>query len=491
MVEIARVVTAGPAASRTAIVAQNTLAQVGARVLSMLASVAVIPVLTRYLGPNLFGDYALVITLNAFLMSVADLGIQTVATRDASQAPDRMPILASQAFLLRTLGTILLAGTTTGILLLTGYSHGVKVGFAIMTLTVFFNALQTGFAVILQSSLRLYWLGLSDVVGRLVSTGLILLAVALAVRLSLSKETAMPAIFVAMVVGSLVSLLLSGLIVRQWAILRNGFRSAVAWRMLKDALPLGTVTVASLILYRVDTILLSILRGSHDVGIYNLSYRFLDLLIAIPGLFMASVFPVLSAHASDAESFRRIWQKALDALALAGVPLALGTFLAAPHLIRLFGGNQFALSVGPLQILSFAVLLSYLDFAFPHALIIANRQAWILVIMVIGLVINIGLNLIFIPTYSYNAAAAVTLVSGLVDLLLAYVLAVRTYGYSLSFTAALKAVLAGSVMLGVLYPFREHNLALLVVAGAVIYGVGVVLLRALDIRAVRELLPRL
>ena len=80
--------------SRTSVVAQNTVAQVLARAVSVLASLAVIPILTRYLGPALFGEYALVITLNAFLLSVTDLGIQTIATRDASPAIPSGPVPA-------------------------------------------------------------------------------------------------------------------------------------------------------------------------------------------------------------------------------------------------------------------------------------------------------------------------------------------------------------------------------------------------------------
>jgi O-antigen/teichoic acid export membrane protein len=476
--------------SRTAAVAQNTLAQVLARAVSVLASLAVIPVLTRYLGPALFGEYALVITLNALLLSVTDLGIQTIATRDAAQAPEQMGVLASQAVILRTLGTIVLAGISVGILFITGYPQPVKLGFAIMAITTLVNALQTGFAVILQSTLKLYLLSFAEVVGRLVSTGLTFAIVVLAVRLDMTQAGALLNIFWVLVLGSLVSFLVAALLVRTRALLRAGFRGEIAWRLLRQALPLGAVTVTSLILYRADTVLLSVLRTAHDVGIYNLSYRFLDLLLAVPGLFMASVFPLLSAHAADPAGFRRIWQKALDALALGGVPLAFGTFLTAPHLVRILGGEQFTASVVPLQILSFVVLLSYLDFAFPHALIIANRQRLILGILVIGVALNIGLNLVFIPRGSYIAAATVSVVSELVNLLLTYALAVRTYRYSLSFITPLKAVVAGAVMLGVLYPFRQFNLALLVVAGVAIYGAGIVALRAVDPGLIRDLRAR-
>jgi hypothetical protein len=45
-------------------------------------------------------------------------------------------------------------------------------------------------------------------------------------------------------------------------------------------------------------------------------------------------------------------------------------------------------------------------------------------------------------------------------------------------------------MLGILYPFRQFNLVLLVVAGIAIYGAGIMALRAIDPGLIRDLRPR-
>jgi O-antigen/teichoic acid export membrane protein len=366
----------------------------------------------------------------------------------------------------------------------------VKLGFALVAPTVLFNAFATGFAVILQSSFRLYRLALADALGRLVTIGLTVAVVLVASRLTAAREPALYGAFGATVVGAGAALLLAALAVRRWNPFESGFRAEVALRLARDAAPLGAVVLTSLLIYRLDTVLLSILRGPYDVGIYNAAYRFQDLILAVPAIFMASVFPLLSAQLADVDAFRRTWQKALDTLALVGVPVALGIFVTAPQLVALFTGPQFAPSVQPLQILSLAVLLSYLNYAFAYSLIIARRQRSFLVVNLIGVALNAGLNLIFIPAYSYNAAAGITVVSELVALLLAYVLVRRTYGYSLSFTTTVKAIIAGAIMVGLLYAVRDASLFLLIPAGAVIYGSGLLALRAIDPAALRAALRK-
>lgn len=471
--------------SAGATVARNTLGQLGARALSLAASLIAIPIVTRYFGPSLFGEFSLVLTLNAFLLSVTDLGIQTIAARDAAQHPESAGVLANQAFLLRTAATVVLATIAIAIVWLSGYPLTVKLGFALLAPTVLFNAFATGFAVILQSSLKLYRLAVAEAVGRLVSTATLIAVVVIASRLVAARETALYGAFGATLAGAAASLVLAAVAVRTWSIVTGGFRPDVALRLAREAAPLGAVVITSLLIYRLDTILLSILRGPYDVGIYNAAYRFQDLILAIPGIFMASVFPLLSAQVADAQRYRRTWQKALDTLALVGVPVGLGMFLTAPQLVALLMGPQFTRSVVPLQLLSFAVLLSYLNYAFAYSLIIAHRQWAFLVVNLVGVVLNAGLNVIFIPTYSYNAAAGITVVSELVALLLAYVVATRVYGYSLSFKTVAKAVIAGAVMVGLLYGVRDLSLLLLVPAGVVVYGAGVLALRAIDPAAVR------
>jgi len=479
-----------PRSSAGVAVAQNTLGQIGARALSLTASLIAIPIMTRYFGPSLFGEYSLVLTLNAFLLSVTDLGIQTIATRDASQHPESAAVLANQAFILRTLATIVLTTIAIAIIWMSGYPLTVKLGFALLAPTVLFNAFATGFAVILQSSLKLYRLALADAAGRLVTTAAVVAVVVIASQVAAARQTALYGALGASLLGAGVSLGLVAVAVRRWSTLTGGFRADVVGRLAREAAPLGAVVVTSLLIYRLDTVLLSILRGPYDVGIYNAAYRFQDLILAVPGIFMASLFPLLSAQVADAQTFRRTWQRALDTLVLTGVPVGLGLFVTAPQLVALFMGPQFAPAVEPLEILSFAVLLSYINYAFAYSLIIARRQVAFLLVNLVGVALNAGLNLIFIPAYSYKAAAGITVVSELAALLMAYTVATRAYGYSLSFKTGVKALIAGGLMVVVLYPLRGHGLLLLVPVGVVVYGAGVLALGAVDPATVRDLTRR-
>ena len=233
----------------TATVAQNTLGQIGARALSLAASLISIPIVTRYFGPSLFGEFSLVLALNAILLSATDLGIQTIATRDAAQQRTSAGVLARQAFLLRTGAAVIMTAIAMAIVWLSGYPFTVKLGFALVAPTVLLNAFATGFAVILQSSFKLYRLALADAVGRLVTIGLTVAVVLVASQLTAARETALYGAFAATVIGAGAALLLAALAVRHWSPFEGGVRAEVAWRLARQAAPLGAVVLTSLLVY--------------------------------------------------------------------------------------------------------------------------------------------------------------------------------------------------------------------------------------------------
>ncbi len=76
--------------------------------------------------------------------------------------------------------------------------------------------------------------------------------------------------------------------------------------------------------------------------------------------------------------------------------------------IAIIGGPKFVSSVVPLQILSLALVASYFNHLNGYTLIALGKQWWSFATAIVALVLNVSLNLIFIPQFSYNAAAFIT-----------------------------------------------------------------------------------
>jgi O-antigen/teichoic acid export membrane protein len=124
---------------------------------------------------------------------------------------------------------------------------------------------------------------------------------------------------------------------------------------------------------------------------------------------------------------------------------------------------------------------------FTYVLIAIDRQVLLLWASLATLAFNLALNLALIPSYSYTAAAAVATGSELLALVVLLVLVRRYAGYLPTLRVSLKAVVAGAVMAAGLVVLPS-NLALDVVAGAVIYGAVLMLLQTHRSLELRELL---
>ncbi len=429
-------------------VAWNTIAQATARVGTLALSVLVTVLLTRHLGVSGYGVYVTVTVYVPFFALFFDSGVTTLVVRSLSNQPERTGLFR-EALGLRVVLAFPVAALAYGL----------------------------AWAVYLQMDR----VALAEISGQIVGAGLIVAVIA--------EGGSLNEVIAAVVAGVFVyALLLAVLAARQTSIVPI-VRPAAWAALLRRALPLGLALMISAIYFRADAFLLSILKGSHAVGIYGVAYRLLEALIAFPGFFYISVFPLLSqAYARrDLDNLREVTQRAFDLLVLAAVPVVIGTIVAAPEIVSALAGPRFHAAVTPLRIVICGAGLFFVSGLLTYVLIAIERQALLLWTGLATLTFNVALNLALIPSYSYNAAAGVATASELLGLVVLLVLARRYAGYVPALDVSLKAALAGAAMVPALL-VTPSNLAALVVVGAVVYGAVLMLLRTHRSLELRELL---
>lgn len=476
--------------SETRTIAHNTASLAVARATSLAVSFATVPVLTRFLGPDLYGVYSLTLVLNSFLLSVTDLGIQLIATREASKDPTKAEFYAGQAVIIRALSTFAFAALAIVIIFFSPYPQAAKVGFAILAASAIFNAIDAGLAVFLQANLKIYLFSLSDMIGRITSSLLSLAAIFISMQYRLSPGQGIYLIFVGLLIGAATSAILTTRLSLKTRVFRIQLHTETARALLRDSIPMWVVSIFSLINYRVDTVLLSLLKTSYDVGLYNLSYKLLDITLAFPAFFMASVFPLLSRKLDNEKEFHAFAQKAFDALILGAVPIGFGIFATAPQIIDILGGPAFSSSIDPLRILAIAGIFSYLSQYLIFLVVIKNKQTILIVVTLISMFVNIVLNLIFIPQFSYHGAAAVTLVSESLNALMLAIVTMKIHHIRWKMGATMKALLMGLIMLGIVYITPTKNIVILAIIGAAVYAAGAYLLKIYDKGMVLEIISR-
>jgi O-antigen/teichoic acid export membrane protein len=164
--------------------------------------------------------------------------------------------------------------------------------------------------------------------------------------------------------------------------------------------------------YRLDAILLSLLAPAKDVGIYMVAYRFVDQAFLLPGVFIAAIFPTLTryVHTDDARRDPLV-SRVVQVLSLGAVAVAVAVFTLAAPLVSVIAGEEFSAAVQPARILAASLVFIFVSPIFYNLLIAMDRQRDLMAIGVGALLINLTLNLVLIPRYSYNGAAVATILS--------------------------------------------------------------------------------
>ena len=195
--------------------------------------------------------------------------------------------------------------------------------------------------------------------------------------------------------------------------------------MLRSGIPIGVYYVTLNVYNYIDTMMVSVMRESTEVGWYSASYKVYEGLLIVPVIVGTVLLPRLSAgHDEDRENFYLLVGKGFKyVLILALVVMAAGIPLVTDVTVIVYGGD-YAKSGITLEILLYGIAFAYLVNLQQTVMISINRQNALVVIAMVGLVLNVAMNVVAIYWYGYVGAAVVTvIVEALVCVLLyAYLL---------------------------------------------------------------------
>jgi O-antigen/teichoic acid export membrane protein len=357
----------------------------------------------RTLGPGRFGVYALLFAMVEFLAVASGSGYADFLTREAARDARVGWGLAFQLVLLRIAMAIPVAAVEIGILDLLGYAHPVLAGTAWMALTLVPRSLSEAVQGVLRG-IRQYaaYLVIEAVLGGglIVGAGLMLLRHG-------SLRTAIATEIAASVAASLAALAFA---------LKYKTRGAIwqkASHLVKSSAVFNVYSFIGSLYDRFDVLLLSRMAGDYATGIYSVAYRALGLTQILAYGLLYSLLPALSRSAGGIENRRRL-EGAMGFLLSVAFAVVLATMVFADPAVRLLLGERYAESALALKILIWAVMLRYVNCALNIALLAAGREKVFIVTSLVCLSVNFIGNLVFIPVFSWRAAAVMTIVTELV-----------------------------------------------------------------------------
>ncbi|MCL4389994.1 MAG: flippase [Patescibacteria group bacterium] len=391
-------------ASLTRKIAANTAAQMTGKAASTVLGVVITILLTRYLGPAGFGTFTFILVFVTMFGTAADWGLTLITVREASQDARVANEIIGNVLVIRLLLAALAAAVAVAVMHLLPYDPLTQTLVLIASLTLLAISLKTSFQIIFNVKLRMENTAISDFCANLL-TMLLVFGV-------INFNWGITGVVLAYLAGDIFSALVAGFLGFRLLPIRLSLAHPATRYLLLESLPMGAILVTFTIYNRIDTVILSAVKGDVAVGFYGAAYRIFEVLVLGAAYFSNAILPLISNLAQhDRVKLGEIYRKAFVVLLLLGSAVAAVNYLLAPLGIALIAGAKFAPAVPALQILSLALVVSYLNHLNGYTLIALGKQWWSFVVAIGALFLNVGLNWILIPYFSLYGAAAITFVT--------------------------------------------------------------------------------
>lgn len=360
----------------------------------------------RHLGPTSLGTLSFALAVVTLLAGWVQFGLEGLLSRDVLLDPERAGERVASASILRLTVGLTAWMLVLGLAWMTPSTHGDEARL-LLVLSPF----------VLLPSLMLpdVWLrarlhGRSAAMAQLASVAI---GAGLRVMFVLT-DAPLEAFAAATVVEGGVAAWLVYLLARREG-LRAPWRKArreTVFELLSECWPLALSGVAVVLYMKTDELMLRALLGATEVGWYTAATRFTEIWFFLPAAIASSLLPrLIAAQGTRGDDYRRELQRSYDLQVGAAYVIAIPVGVAAPWLIAVAYGPEFAPSAPILAVHVGSLVFVFLGVARGQWLVQQGHGLFYLVATLSGAALNIGLNAVTIPRWGGVGAAISTLVS--------------------------------------------------------------------------------
>ncbi|MDI3476121.1 MAG: hypothetical protein PWQ79_2263 [Thermococcaceae archaeon] len=182
--------------------------------------------------------------------------------------------------------------------------------------------------------------------------------------------------------------------------------------LLKKSYPFWLIGLFALIYYRTDMVMLNLMRGDYETGIYRAAYTLIEVVLFVPNIVVSTTMPSMARlWQGDRETINILLKKSFQVLTGVGILGTAGYFILAGKGIIIVFGERFLPGVTLLRILAFAIPFMFLNSLFGSFLNATGRELTFTKITGFTALLNVLLNYFLILNYGASGAAVATVVS--------------------------------------------------------------------------------
>src|SRR3989338_7316110 len=307
--------------SNAKLIVKNTGILFSGEIISRVLSFFLIIIIARYLGEVGLGKYSFVFAFVGIFSLLSDFGTTILMTREISRNASLAKKYLGKIFVFKLVIGLVATLLSVIVIIFTSQSLEIKTGVllaAIAMLTYYlafpFKAVVNAFEMQSYQSLHI----LSERVIAFILGFFVLY-----------KGYGLTALLIVLVLSNASSwFIIYKLVSKNIVKLQPKLDFPFIKSFLKKSFPFWFTTIFMTIYFKIDTVMLSFMKGYGVTGWYNASYKVIDALSFIPFVVITAIFPAMSKFYKKSNNLLYIlYEKSFYYLALLAIPLGIGMTL--------------------------------------------------------------------------------------------------------------------------------------------------------------------
>ena len=386
----------------------NTGWMFAGQMFSLLVSFFIGAWLARYLGPENYGVLSYALAFVGLFGFIASLGVDGILNRELVKFPEKRDELLGTAFRLKLIGGFIAFALAVISTFIFQTSPLIKLLIILFSFTFVLQAINV-ISIYFQAEVK----SKNNVKAALFAT-IISSILKIAVILLDKGVIWLVIVFVLDVlwqgIGFAIAYNRFGLKIRTWT-----FHKELSQEILKNSWPLMLASAAAVIYLKIDQVMIGSMLGNNQVGLYAAAVKLVEVWYFIPGIICASLFPaIVNAKKTSLEMYKRRLKNFYILMLVIPVVIALPVTILAKPIIYILFGSGYLESINILRIYVWSSVGLFLGWAVGQYLISENLIKTIFWLNFLAMLVNIILNLVFIPVFGLLGAAWATAISYLI-----------------------------------------------------------------------------
>lgn len=406
------------------LIASNTFYQLISKFITMSITFALTYLISKNYGAYGYGLFAIFQSFPALFYIISDFGLNAIGALEISKNEKKGGEVLSNILVLRLILSLLLIIVCLILAFYLYPNEELRFGIALGSLIIIAQTLVATTNIIYQLKLRYDISALTNVISYIF--------ILIGAFYLINNQVSVVYLNFLYVVATFLAFGLNFYLLKKFDIKLNvRFQPKYLKKLMILSWPLGLMFVFSQINFKADSILLSILpipnlglTNIETTGVYALPYKIFEVMLVLPTFLMNSAYPLLLKSMQESfeklkNNFRKTIFYMLGIGGVSSLVLFSGVwFMLTPDLISLIFDSEFIYSRDILLILFSGIFLFFLTQPLAWFLVIIEKQKYLPFIYGFSAILNVSLNYLFIPQYSFYASSVITLITEAVILTL-------------------------------------------------------------------------